>query len=228
VQDAEGAFGNRSTGHFVYNHSIAALAMVEAYGMTGSAIYKSPTQKALDFIAISRNPYFAWRYGVKPGDNDTSVTGWMMMALKSAKLINAADVKANKPPPLSLDEEAFDGIKAWIDKMTDPDYGRVGYQQRGSGPARPTELVDKFPAEKSESMTAVGMLARIFLGENPKTSDMIKKGAELCAKLAPSWNVQDGSIDMYYWYYATLAMFQVGGEPWKKWETAMKTAIVDT
>jgi len=228
VQDAEGAFGNRSTGHFVYNHSIAALAMVEAYGMTGSAIYKSPTQKALDFIAISRNPYFAWRYGVKPGDNDSSVTGWMMMALKSAKLINSADVKANKPPSLSIDEEAFDGIKAWIDKMTDPDYGRVGYQQRGSGPARPTDLVDKFPAEKSESMTAVGMLARIFLGENPKTSDPIKKGADLCVKLVPTWNEQDGSIDMYYWYYATLAMFQVGGEPWKKWETAMKTAIVDT
>ncbi len=57
---------------------------------------------------------------------------------------------------------------------------------------------------------------------------MIKKGAELCAKLAPTWNTQDGSIDMYYWYYATLAMFQVGGEPWKKWEAAMKPAIIDT
>jgi len=228
VQDAEGCFGNRSTGHYVYNHAIASLAMVEAYGMTGSSIYKSPTQKALDFIAITRNPYFAWRYGVKPGDNDTSVTGWMMMALKSAKLINASDVKSGKTPSLTYDEEAFDGIKAWVDKMTDPDTGRVGYQQRGTGPARPQELVDKFPAEKSESMTAAGMLARIFLGENPKTSDMIKKGAELCAKLAPKWDVADGSIDMYYWYYATLAMFQVGGEPWKKWETAMKPAIIDT
>ena len=76
-------------------------------------------------------------------------------------------------------------------------------------------------------MTAVGMLARIFLGENPKTSDVIKKGAEICAKLAPKWDTQDGSIDMYYWYYATLAMFQVGGEPLKKWEASMKTGIID-
>ncbi|MBL9087082.1 MAG: terpene cyclase/mutase family protein [Planctomycetia bacterium] len=228
VQDAEGCFGSRSSGHFVYNHAIAALAMVEAYGMTGSTNFKNPAQKALDFIAISRNPYFAWRYGIKPGDNDTSVTGWMMMALKSAKLINQADVKAGKPASLQYDEEAFDGIKAWVEKMTDPDYGRVGYQQRGTGPARPTELVDKFPADKSESMTGVGMLARIFLGENPKTSDPIKKGAELCVKVAPKWDPNDGSIDMYYWYYATLAMFQVGGAPWDAWQKAMKTAIIDT
>ncbi len=227
VQDAEGCFGNRSTGHFVYNHAIASLAMVEAYGMTGSAIYKSPAQKALDFIAISRNPYFAWRYGVKPGDNDTSVTGWMMMALKSAKLINAADEKAGKPPSLSLDVDAFEGIKSWVEKMTDPEFGRVGYQLRGSGPARPTELVDKYPQEKSESMTGVAMLARIFLGQNPKTEDAIIKGAKLCEKLLPTWNENDGSIDMYYWYYATLAIFQVGGDVWNKWDKAMKTAIID-
>jgi hypothetical protein len=227
-QDPEGCFGSRATSHYVYNHAISALAMVEAYGMTGSTIYKNPTQKCLDFIAIARNPYFAWRYGVKPGDNDSSVTGWMMMALKSAKLINNADVKAGKPPSLQLDEEAFDGIKAWIDKMTDPDYGRVGYQQRGSGPARTPEMVDKFPADKSESMTAVGMLARIFLGENPKTSDPVQKGAKLCEKLVPRWDPNDGSIDIYYWYYATLSMFQVGGESWKKWEAAMKPAIIDT
>ena len=225
---SEGCFGPRASGHFVYNHSIAALAMVEAYGMTGSAIYKGPAQKSLDFIAIARNPYFAWRYGVKPGENDTSVTGWMMMALKSARLINNAEVKAGKSAPLLIDEDGFDGIKTWVEKMTDPDYGRVGYIQRGTGPARPADLVDRFPAEKSESMTGVAMLARIFLGEDPKKSDMVKKGAELCSKLVPTWNPNDGSIDMYYWYYATLAMFQVGGDPWTKWNAAMKVAIVDT
>lgn len=228
VQDAEGCFGSRSTSHFVYNHAIAALAMVEAYGMTGSPNFKNPAQKALDFISISRNPYFAWRYGIKPGDNDTSVTGWMMMALKSAKLINEADKAGGRAESLTFDVDAFDGIKSWIDRMTDQDYGRVGYQQRGSGPARTPELVDKFPADKSESMTGVGMLARIFLGEDPKTSDPIKKGAELCAKLPPKWDPNDGSIDMYYWYYATLAMYQVGGKPWDIWEKGLKSATIDT
>jgi hypothetical protein len=225
AQDPEGCFGPRSTQHYIYNHATAALAMVEAFGMTGSPLLKGSAQKALDFISISRNPYFVWRYGVKPGDNDTSVTGWMMMALKSAKLVNEDAVKNAKPAPLVVDEEAFEGIRAWLDKMTDPDYGRVGYVQRGQGPARPQELVDRFPGEKSESMTAVGLLARIFMGESVK-SDLIKKGTDLCVKLLPTWNTTDGSLDMYYWYYATLAIYQVGGEPWKKWEAAMDAAIV--
>jgi hypothetical protein len=226
MQDVEGCFGPRSTQHYIYNHACASLAMVEAYGMTESELLKLPAQRALNFIAISRNPYFVWRYGVKPGDNDSSVTGWMMMALKSAQLINADAVKRGKPAPLILDEEAFDGVRAWFDKMTDPDYGRVGYIARGSGAARPQELVDRFPAEKSESMTAVGMLARIFLGDDPRRDPLIKKGADLCAKLLPTWNVNDGSIDMYYWYYATLALFQIGGEHWTAWSGALGRAAI--
>ena len=228
VQDAEGCFGDRSTPRFVYNHAVAALAIVEAYGMTGSSIYKSPAQKALDFVAIARNPYFAWRYGVKPGDNDTAITGFMMMAMKSATLINAADVKAGKDPSLAVDEDALEGVKAWIEKMTDPDTGRVGYQQRGTGPYRSRETASSFPAWRSEATTAIGMLARIFAGEAPANSDAIQKGSRLCADQPPAWRSWDGSIDFTYWYFGTLSMYQVGGTPWKAWEAAMKPAIVDT
>jgi hypothetical protein len=221
VQDAEGCFGPRTTQHYVYNHAIASLAMVEAFGMTGSPIFRGPAQKALDFIALSRNPYFVWRYGVKPGDNDTSVTGWMMMALKSAQLILAEAASRGAPPPLVIDEAAFDGIRAWIDKMTDPATGRVGYIQRGGGPARPQEMLDRFPPEKSEAMTAVGVLARVLLGESPQSSALVQKGAERLAALPPVWNPDDGSIDLYYWYYGSLATFQVGGRAWREWSRAI-------
>jgi len=227
VQDPEGFFGSRTGPHAIYNHATAALAVVEAYGMTESPLLRRPAQKALDQISAARNPYFAWRYGTRPGDNDTSVTGWMMMALKSAKLINASARERGLDPLLAFDEEAFDGVRSWLDRVTDPDTGRVGYLERGSLPARPKAMLDAFPADRSESMTAVGVLARIFIGEDPKQSRLVQRGAALCGARLPLWDETTGDIDMYYWYYATLALHQVGGSSWRTWNEAMKGAILD-
>ena len=91
---------------------------------------------------------------------------------------------------------------------------------------RPQEKLDLFPADRSESLTAVGVLSRIFLGEDPATSEMIRKGADLCVKALPVWDEASGSIDMYYWYYGSLAMFQVGGDGWDRWNGAIKDAII--
>ena len=44
------------------------------------------------------------------------------------------------------------------------------------------------------------------------TSEIIQKGADALRRRCPVWNPNDGAIDMYYWYYGTLAMFQVGGD----------------
>ena len=112
--------------------------------------------------------------------------------------------------------------------MTEPEFGRVGYQDRGGQPARHTDQAEDFPRERSESMTAVGVLTRIFAGQDPDKNEMIRKGADLMAKKPPVWDLETGDIDMYYWYYGTLAMFQVGGERWKGWNRHMKTAIVDS
>jgi len=216
IQDDEGCFGTRGSQHFMYNHAIATLAMSEAFWMTRNPRYRKPAQDGLTFLAQARNPYLAWRYSVRGGDNDTSVTGWCVMALKSGRFAN-----------LDIDPDAFEGARQWIDRMTDPDTGKVGYLLRGGEVARPEGMQDRFPADRSESMTSVGLLTRIFLGEDPCESKPIRDGAALLLRRLPSWNPDDGSIDMYYWYYGTLAMFQVGGEPWKQWNRAMKSAILD-
>jgi len=217
VQDSEGCFGPRTSQHFMYNHACAALAMTEAFGMTGSRSLKEPAQRGIGFVLKSKNPYLAWRYNFPAdGDNDTSVTGWMVMALKSAKLSG-----------LEVEGQAVKDAIAWVEKMTEPEFGRTGYQQRGGPPARTNETMAKFPASKSESLTAVGLTIRIFGGHDLKSDEMIGKGADLLAKCLPKWDVDQGTIDFYYWYYGSLAMFQVGGERWKKWNEAMKTSLLD-
>jgi hypothetical protein len=216
-QDAEGCFGPR-TGHYTYGHGIAALAMAEAWGMTRSGIWKTPAQKGIDFILAAQNPYKAWRYDVRPGDNDVSVTGWMAMALKSAKLAGG----------LLVPDEPLKAAHAFVKEMTDEESGRTGYTKKGERPVRPDGKEAAFPAEESEALTAVGMLVRVFNGEDPKQSPMLKAGAELLTKRLPVWEANSGKIDHYYWYYGTLAMFQMGGAEWNQWNAKMLDAVIRT
>jgi hypothetical protein len=216
VQDGDGCFGERNHG-FMYSHACAALAMAEAYGMTEAKPFREPAQRALDFIARAQNPYSAWRYNYPPdGDNDTSVTGWMVMVLKSGRYAG-----------LTVADQTMTNALSWIDEVTDPATGRTGYHEIGGTPSRIPEFAAKFPPEKSEAMTAVAVLVRILAGREPGDDPMIVKGAELMARRLPNWDTESGEIDFYYWYYGTLAMFQVGESYWDKWNEAIKTAIID-
>jgi hypothetical protein len=213
VQDPEGCFGGRSGNNFTYSHAICTLAMAEAYGLTNSPLFKEPAQKGVDFIGVCKNPYKAWRYGVRPGENDMSVTGWMVMALKSAKMAG-----------LNYNPNDMKDALNFIDEITDS-YGKTGYTMQGNGPVRTEGKQEEFPSENSEAMTAVAVLCRILMGEDPTTSDKVKKGVGLMVKKLPVW--EKPKLDFYYWYYGTLAMYQAGGSEWNEWNKAMQGAIID-
>lgn len=229
-QREDGLFGDEVGNPTLYNHSIATMAMGEATYFAGRPpTLIKPLKSAVSIILNSRNNYGAWRYQLEPnGDNDSSITGWMIFALKTAE-----DCK------IPVDKGAYDGAAAWFDSMEDKNSGRVGYAWGdggggpGSLPSRPIHMMDKFPAEKSESLTAVALLCRIFMTDTDKVKswkdhpnyDMMKKNADLIAAKLPKWD-QDGSIDLYYWYYATFAMNQWGDQHWKNWEKAIGSALV--
>ena len=213
VQDEDGVFGGKLCPHYQYNHACAALAMAEAYGMTGANAFREPAVKGVAWVGVSQNPYRAWRYGKADGDNDSSVTGWMTMVIKSAAMAG-----------IDVEQQSLSNAANFIDEMTE-DNGRTGYQQKGGYPARVTgPAMEKFPAQNSESLTAVGILVRIFDGRTAGTDPKIMKGAELLLAQPPKWDPP--FIDFYYWYYGTLAMYQVGGSHFDRWNEAMKTAII--
>ena len=214
-QDADGCFGPRN-GHFTYSHSIAALAMAEAYGMTKSGIWRSSAQGGINYVMACQNPYKAWRYGERSGDNDVSVTGWMVMALKSGKVAG-----------LDVNDSCLQWALDFVNEMTDEENGRTGYTKRGELPVRADGRLEQFPATESESLTGVGILTRVFCGQDPAATPEIKAGAELISRRLPVWEPKSGKVDMYYWYYATLAMFQVGGTQWTTWNGRMQKAIID-
>ncbi len=57
------------------------------------------------------------------------------------------------------------------------------------------------------------------------------RGARSCEHgggrlFAPQNDSDRGPSNFYYWYYATLALYQHGGEPWSKWNAKIRDRIV--
>ncbi|MBL8844049.1 MAG: terpene cyclase/mutase family protein [Planctomycetes bacterium] len=211
----DGCLGAKGGQHFLYGHAIGTLALVEAWHSSRMPALKGPAQQALDFISRSRNPYAAWRYAVPPdGDNDVSVTGWMLFALY-----------AGREAGLTVDDGALRDGLAYVRSMTDPATGRTGYHEKGSFSAREADAMERWPAEQSEAMTACALLLDSFDGVDPASAAQ-KSRVDLLLARRPAWDEARGSIDFYYWYYGTYAMWQVGGDAWKRWEHGLGDTLL--
>ncbi len=218
-QNKETGLIGDAVGHsFIYDHALATLSLCELYRIDRSIILKKRAQKAIDYLSRHRQPYGVWGYQPPPsGSSDTSVTGWALFACKSAQ-----------DAGLKVDLESFTATLLWLDEMTDPGTGRVGYTSRGSASSRVPGINDQFPTGQGEALTAVGLLCRFFLGQTPDEFPVMKTHANLLAKSLPRWDPESGTCDMYYWYYGSYAMFQMGGRHWKEWNKAMKGAVVES
>ncbi len=208
-QRADGALGVKYSepwhgGFGGYNHPICGLALAEAYGMTKDPALLEPAQKAVDYSTkIHQAPYSGWRYTPKQA-GDVSVTGWYTMQLKSAKIAG-----------LHVDGVAFQGALTFIEKCTSKKDGSVGYTNDRGLPCT----------------TGIGMVCRQFMGV-PSTDPVLKQGAVILEKNLPAWDAKNGignggPATFYHWYYGTLAMFQMGGESWNKWNAVLKPTLVD-
>ncbi|HUG70567.1 MAG TPA: prenyltransferase/squalene oxidase repeat-containing protein [Pirellulaceae bacterium] len=202
---------NRSV--WLYSHGIAALAMCEAYGMTQDPELKGPAQKALDFIVSSQHKeYGGWRYAPN-FESDTSVTGWMMMALKSGDLAN-----------LEVPTETYALIERWLDVAQGSRSERHKYRYN---PYAPDTASQAHGRDASETMTAVGLLMRFYTGWNRDNENMAR-GADFMLKSPPAiGTARDPKRDTYYWYYATQVMFHMGGEYWRKWNDQLRPVLLD-
>ncbi|MDP6539680.1 MAG: terpene cyclase/mutase family protein [Planctomycetota bacterium] len=215
-QDPESGLFPEPIGHaYLYDHAIATLALCEAYYFSRNPLIGRRAQAAVGFITRSRNPYGVWGYDSPPtGRSDTSVTGWMVFALESAREAG-----------LTVDSQAFHDSLAWLDEVTDT-VGRIGYRTPGSASSRVDGVNDHYPTDRTECLTAVGLLCRFFLGQDPSRVEPMERGAALLARALPRWDPDGLSNDMYYWYYGSYAMYQMGGSHWRAWEKAMHEAVV--
>ena len=148
----------------------------------------------------------AWRYSAKAVP-DISVSGWFIMALKSAKVAG-----------LHVNPASFDGAVRFLDAVEQKNVGQGSY-----GPASAYQYQPGNGGSRRQC--AIGNLCRQFLGW--KKEDLQSSVEYFVGKGVPEWGANGESVDLYYWYYGTLCVFQQGGDLWKKWNESMKKALCD-
>ncbi|MDC3378906.1 terpene cyclase/mutase family protein [Planctomycetota bacterium] len=207
-QQAEsGALGRSARRHWMYDHAVATFALAEAYAVTRDVGLRRPAIRAVAFLVRAQNPGAGWRYGVRPGDNDTSITGWAVLAMKAARTAG-----------LDVHPEVWDGAMSWFDTVTDTS-GRAGYVQADGR----TAFMQERPTQPPTN-TAVVVACRLFSGRASVRS--LKPSVEILMDRLPQWDPSAEHVNFYYWYYGTLALFQAGGNRWRRWNRAMNAALV--
>jgi hypothetical protein len=202
---------NGSVGTGGYTHAISTIALCELY-----ALVKDPAlKKSVDLVAKAAVKYLVdaqsqdggWRYGFRDLTGDMSVAGWSIMALKAAD-------KAGIKLPKNVMEKAAVFVDTLVDEKTE------GYTYvKGAG--------------GSASTSAVGLLCRQYLhGWNAANPRMIKGVENNIVEMdgnKTKFNLHpDQKKNIYYFYYATQALYHLGGEHWGMWNEVMREQLIKT
>jgi hypothetical protein len=199
---------------WIYSQGVATLALCEAYGMTQDPALKQPTQGALDFvIAAQHRTRGGWRYSPNYGA-DTSVTGWMMMALKSGELAG-----------LNVPSESFRGVENWLDSAQKSTTERHLYVYNPLAPDTPQQRHGRRP---NPTMTSVGLLMRLYTGWKRDNVHLVAGAEYLLSNPPANGTRREPQRDAYYWYYATQVLFHMGGDYWKAWNDQLHPMLIES
>jgi hypothetical protein len=197
-QSQDGSFGSSTPRHHTYyTHAQVSLALCEAFGITRDEWLHRPCLEATKHTVMAQGGDGGWRYEFQ-GDSDTSVTGWCLMALISARSAS-----------ISVPDKAFVRVNRFIDMVNSDNGARYSYK-----PGLPA----------TQAMTAEGLLCRIYLGWD-RENKSLQRGSN---ELLQNHLIGTSNRPLYYWYYATQVMHHLGGEKWATWNASMKPVLLNS
>lgn len=180
----------------MYCHSMSLLAISEAHAMTGDRRLAVPVQRGVNFSLKAQNSRDGG-WRYQPGDEgDMSQFGWQVLALHSAE-VGGIDVP----------QSSKDNMVRFLDACCiSPNKGVAAYRP-GQGP--------------NTTMTAEALVCRNLLGQRLSRLT-VQEAHQRIGRSLPT----PERVNMYYWYYGTLAMFVSGGDAWEQWNQQMKHTLL--
>lgn len=196
----DGHLAGEDRKYTMYSHGIATLALSEAYLMSRDSRYSEPLRAAVDLIIRAQNTRTGgWRYhATPPRRGDTSVSGWQVMALRSAAASG-----------IEIPETVFERSRRWFDEeVGGGDWGGVyGYSQK---------------TEPRVAMTAEGMFARQLLGGRRGDGNVEESARYINTATRDGQHLDN----LYLLYYGTMALYQHQGWIWQSWNSRVRDFLV--
>jgi hypothetical protein len=206
----------------MYSRGLAAMALCEAYAMSREQDPASrlgiAAQRSLYILERTQDPdYGGWNYRPDQTERkedeqmvriggDTSIFAWQLMALKSGKLGG-----------LHVSQSTLYAAQDFLDLVA-IDGGRQYYYIQTGG-------WDKDRFDSPKTCTAIGLLMRMYLGWKPG-DPILDDGMEQLAQWG--YILREGECNLYYIYYATLALHHYGGEHWDSWFGKLQEMLIQT
>jgi hypothetical protein len=189
-----------------YGSSIILMALSEASIFGSSPLTKSNANAIAEALIKShQGTQEGWLYN-GAGD-DFSVSGWVALALKSAKM---ADLPALKDKNFKA---TYLSYKDWVHKtMANPETGMARY--RGDGDIN----------KGSRNMSLVAMVVKHGMSydmKDPFMQKAVQHGETWAKALLP-----EKPRDSYGIYYGTLAAYMCDDKFWELWNAKMKVCLV--
>ncbi len=183
----------------MYGHGFATMFLAECYGAARRPELRDKLSKAVRLIVDCQNEEGGWRYQPVRADADISVTACQIVALRAAR--NAGIFVPS----------------ATIDRAI----GYVKRCQNGDGGFR--YMLP--PGKSAFPRSAAAVVA--FYGGGAHESPELGKALPYLMQFLPGTPIKERQSYYFYGqYYAAQAMWQVGGESWRRWYPAMRDALI--
>ena len=216
-QNADGSFSPEVVrrGHRFYTEAQCTIALCELYGMTKDERFRKPAERAVQYCLKTQGRQGGWKYEAQT-ESDVSVTGWVVMALQSARMAG-----------LEVPQDNLLRIQGFLDAVALDGGKRYPYQwERELTPEPEDPATRRWVPEATLAMTAEALLCRQYLGwqrDDPRLLDGVDWITEPENLIDYDNTLPERFV--YYWYYATQVAHHMEGEYWKRWNEVMRQEV---
>ena len=205
----------------MYNHGLSTFVLGQAYGMTNDPRVGPALDRALKVIDQCQCQDGGWDYEARSREAGHDLS----LAVMQAKALRSAVDSGFEVRPAVI-ERAIRDVREHYQPQGCPREASEEEQQKHPG----RFTYSKGGGQESLAMAAAGVVCLQEFAQYddwriPKNIEIIEQAVR---EMADKGNHNDPPFDPYTTYYVAQALYQVGGEPWKRCYPLLRDRLISS